>query len=154
MTDPERTPRPQPSNALQSVRPGVTLVGLLWLVMAFTGLLPEGQLWMAGLGLLAASATATGAAWIHLRMFHQTAPSDQPLLGSALVTRALAMGFLAKLVALTVAILVLVLLQVKFDKLAAFALAFTAGSLIVQLWSAMVVNRSTTRTSVQTLPRS
>ena len=152
MTQTGTTTRTQSGTALQSVLPGVATVGLLWLVLVVTGLLPELLGWFAGLGILVACLAGTVAAWVHLRMFDTGGPTDAAIVAQANVTRALALGFGAKLVALVVGVLVLVAIDVKFPGLAAFALAFTAAALVVQLWSAALVNRAATRHSAS--PRS
>ena len=152
MNDPGTTTPTQTASALQSVWPGVATVGLLWLVLVVTGLLPELLGWFAGLGILVAFVAGTVAAWVHLRMFDTGEPVDTAIVAQANVTRALALGFGAKLLALAVGVLVLVAIDVKFPGLAAFALAFTAAALVVQLWSAALVNRAATRHSAS--PRS
>lgn len=154
MTVAQQTTRSQTGSALQSVWPAVATVGVLWLVLVLTGLLPELLVWFAGLGILVASVAVTMAAWIHLRMFRTGEPGDSAVVVQANVTRALALGFGAKLVALVIGVVVLVVIDVKFPGLVAFALAFTAAALVVQLWSAALVNRTATRHSAQTLPRS
>jgi len=130
------------------------VAGGLWGVLAVSGLLSESTVWLAGLGVIVATATALAAVVAHLRMLRWPTDPALAIAASARVTQALALGFLAKLGGLAAGIGALLLMDVKFAGLAAFALAFTGASLVIQLWTAALLNRTSGRPSATPLHRS
>ena len=77
--------------------------------------------------------------------------TTEPRLVRWLLT-SLAVGFLAKMLALALGTAVLWAWEVKFPALAAFALAFAAASLLVQLVSAALLNRALNRGTAMARP--
>ncbi len=112
-------------------------VGLL----AATSLLPVALLPTIGLGLLCAALAVAIGTVFHGRARAGHARDGDPLLASQRLQAMLGGSFLAKLLVLALGFGGLVLADVKFPALVAFALAFAGAALLLQLVTVLRLTR-------------
>lgn len=136
-------------------------MGIAGLLLSL-GALPAASELGAALGVVAAVVASLLAAVGHARMMRAPvvpppramggpaghrpeAGGPMALAAGAGVTRALALGFLARLALLVAGVVALWAAGLKFPQVAAFAIAFATASLLIQLCAAAAWNRAVAR---------
>jgi hypothetical protein len=134
-------------SAARATMPGIAAAAVAWAGCWATGILPAESVMSAGLGVALAAVAALAAAVLHRRM---AARQDEPgaLVAGAGVTRALALGFVIKLLAFAAGSACVLLSGMKFPQVAAFAIAFAAAALVCQAVAALGLARQLQSRSV------
>lgn len=130
------------TGAVAAVVPGAVAAAALWLALVGLGLLPQGTAGWAALGIGLALLAGLGGAAVHARLVAAPAAvRGGAVVAGAQVTRALALGFVLKLVALLLGGGLLWVAGVKFPQVAAFAVAFAGAAMLCQGGAALVFAR-------------
>ena len=112
------------------------------------GLAPAGTDLFVGVGVATAVLAAAVATIVHGRLTARSRLPASATAGRTLATQiqlGLGLGFLAKLLGLLLGTGILLMLEVKFAGLAAFAVAFAAASLLLQVGIAAMLGRALRR---------
>lgn len=115
----------------RAMLPGIGIAVALWGVAWVAGVLTPESVGPAALGVGLAGASAWAGAVLHRRMATQRDQAGALVAGAG-VTRALALGFILKLLAFGAGAVVVVLGGLKFPQVAAFAIAFAAAAMVCQ----------------------